>query len=74
MVNGPDHAAAVFTDRARDPVITDKSVKVPYSSRLSAAADRQLKELGREGGQSQVDLLSEAVNLLFKKYGFDELA
>jgi len=24
MVNGPDHAAAVFTDRARDPVITDR--------------------------------------------------
>jgi hypothetical protein len=51
-----------------------KTIKVPYSSRLSAAADRQLKELGKRGGHSQVDLLAEAVNLLFKKHGLDELA
>lgn len=51
-----------------------KNIKVPYSSRLSAAADRQLKELGKRGGHSQVDLLAEAMNLLFKKHGLDEHA
>ena len=51
-----------------------KNIKVPYSSRLSAAADRQLRELGKREGRSQVDLLAEAVNLLSKKYGLDELA
>jgi len=53
---------------------TLKNIKVPYSSRLSAAADRQLKELGKREGHSQVDLLAEAMNLLFSKYGLDDHA
>lgn len=50
-----------------------KNVKVPYSSRINVAADQQLKMLAKQG-HTQVDLLAEALNLLFKKYGLDELA
>ncbi len=48
-------------------------IKVPYSSRITYAADLQLKALGKEG-HTQVDLLAEAMNLLFKKHGLDEVA
>jgi hypothetical protein len=50
-----------------------KSVKVPYSSRISFPADQQLKKMAKEG-RSQTDLLAEALNLLFKKYGLDQIA
>jgi len=39
MVNGPDHAAAVFTDRARDPVITDNPVVVDAEAGFPEDAD-----------------------------------
>ena len=48
-------------------------IKVPYSSRITYAADLQLKALGKEG-HTQVDLLAEALNLLFKQHGLDEVA
>jgi hypothetical protein len=50
-----------------------KSVKVPYSSRITFGADQQLKGMAKEG-RSQTDLLAEALNLLFKKYGLDQIA
>jgi hypothetical protein len=49
------------------------SLKVPYSSRITVSAQRQLARLGRKG-HSQVDLLAEALNLLFKKHGLEEIA
>ena len=52
-----------------------RNVKVPFSSRITAAAERQLKALSREGeGRSQTELLAEALNLLFKKHGRDQVA
>lgn len=48
-------------------------IKVPYSSRISYAADLQLKALAKEG-HTQVDLLAEALNLLFEKHGLAEVA
>lgn len=48
-------------------------IKVPYSSRITYAADLQLKALGKEG-HTQVELLAEAMNLLFKKHGLEETA
>jgi hypothetical protein len=50
-----------------------RSVKVPFSSRITVAADQQLKAMAREG-RSQTDMLAEALNLLFKKHGRDQLA
>jgi antitoxin-like ribbon-helix-helix protein len=55
------------------PASTVPDIKVPYSSRISYAADLQLKALAKEG-HTQVDLLAEALNLLFKKYGVAEVA
>jgi hypothetical protein len=49
------------------------SLKVPYSSRITVSAQRQLARLGRKG-HSQVELLAEALNLLFKKHGLEEVA
>jgi hypothetical protein len=49
-----------------------RDVKVPFSSRIALTADRQLKELAKEG-HTQVDLLAEALNLLFQKYGLDRI-
>lgn len=57
-----------------DELATLRSVKVPYSSRITAAADQQLKAMVREGKGSQVSLLAEALNLLFKKHGRDQNA
>jgi hypothetical protein len=57
-----------------DELAALRSVKVPYSSRITLAADQQLKAMARQGKGSQVDLLAEALNLLFKKYGFDQIA
>lgn len=52
-----------------------RSIRVPFSSRITAAADRQLRALSREGqGTTQTDLLAEALNLLFKKHGRDQVA
>jgi hypothetical protein len=61
------------------PVSTElealRAIKVPFSSRITAAAERQLKALSREGeGRSQTELLAEALNLLFKKHGRDQVA
>jgi hypothetical protein len=50
-----------------------KSVKVPYSSRISFPADQQLKKMAKEG-RSQTELLAEALNMLFKKHGLDQVA
>src|SRR3569833_325010 len=50
-----------------------KSVKVPFSSRITIAADQQLKAMAREG-HSQTSLLAEALNLLFKRHGKDQVA
>lgn len=50
-----------------------RSVKVPFSSRITVAADQQLKAMAREG-RSQTELLAEALNLLFKKHGKDQVA
>jgi hypothetical protein len=49
------------------------AIKVPFSSRITYAADQQLKAMAKEG-RSQTDLLAEALNLLFKKNGLDDLA
>lgn len=46
---------------------------VPFSSRISLAADDQLKALNQKG-HTNVKLLAEALNLLFKKYGLDQSA
>lgn len=59
---------------APDPSVAAlRAVKVPFSSRISYAADLQLKALAKEGS-SQTDLLAEALNLLFKERGLDEVA
>jgi antitoxin-like ribbon-helix-helix protein len=50
-----------------------RSVKVPFSSRITVAADQQLKAMAREG-RSQTELLAEALNLLFKKHGRNQVA
>jgi excisionase family DNA binding protein len=34
-VNAPDHAAAVFTDRTRDPAITDRKCSSRHATRTS---------------------------------------
>lgn len=50
-----------------------RDIKVQFSSRISYAADQQLTELTRRG-HSRVALLAEALNLLFKKHGLDDVA
>ena len=55
-----DAVAAAELERLR-------AVKVPFSSRITVAADQQLKAMAREG-RSQTDLLAEALNLLFKRH------
>jgi hypothetical protein len=50
-----------------------RSVKVPFSSRITVGADQQLKAMAKEG-RSVTDLLAEALNLLFKKHGHDQIA
>lgn len=57
----PPDAAAAELERLR-------AVKVPFSSRITVAAEQQLKAMAREG-RSQTDLLAEALNLLFKRHG-----
>jgi hypothetical protein len=49
-------------------------VKVPYSSRITYAADLQLKALAKRSDRHQTDLLAEALNLLFAKHGLDDVA
>ena len=49
------------------------NIKVQYTCRITYAADLQLKALAKEG-HTQVDLLAEALNLLFTKHGVDEVA
>jgi hypothetical protein len=56
-----DAAATAELERLR-------AVKVPFSSRITVAAEQQLKAMAREG-RSQTDLLAEALNLLFKRHG-----
>lgn len=67
----PRKAGDAPLQKPAKPLVPD--IKVPYSSRISYAADLQLKALCKED-HTQVDLLAEAMNLLFKKYGLDELA
>jgi hypothetical protein len=62
----PDALAAADLARMR-------ATKVPYSSRITLAADLQLKAMAREG-KSQTELLAEALNLLFRKYKRPECA
>lgn len=50
-----------------------RDIKVQFSSRVSYAADQQLKGMAKQG-HSQTKLLAEALNMLFKKYGLDEVA
>jgi hypothetical protein len=50
-----------------------RSVKVPFSSRITVGADQQLKAMAKEG-RSVTDLLAEALNLLFKKHGHNQIA
>jgi len=50
-----------------------RSVKVPFSSRITVGADQQLKAMAKEG-RSVTDLLAESLNLLFKKHGHDQIA
>jgi hypothetical protein len=54
------------------PIDILRTIKVPYSSRITVAAQRQLADLGKRG-HSQVDLLAQALNLLFKRYGLDQV-
>jgi hypothetical protein len=45
------------------------ATKVPFSSRVTLAAQRELAAMGREKGLSTVRLLARALNLLFEKEG-----
>src|SRR5215203_6029206 len=53
MVNGPDHHAAVFTDRTRDPEITDITIQAVEPGRRRRFTPEQkrafLDEAGRTG-------------------------
>jgi hypothetical protein len=71
VVANPDHEAG--PDDGDLSVAALYSLKVPFSSRITVSAQRQLARLGRKG-HSQVDLLAEALNLLFKKHGLEEVA
>ncbi len=45
------------------------ATKVPFSSRITLAAQRELAALGREKRLSTVQLLARALNLLFEAEG-----
>jgi hypothetical protein len=45
------------------------ATKVPFSSRITLAAQRELATMGREKRLSTVQLLARALNLLFEKEG-----
>lgn len=64
----PPKVATKPTDAAAAELERLRAVKVPFSSRITVAADQQLKAMAREG-RSQTDLLGEALNLLFKRHG-----
>jgi hypothetical protein len=66
-------APSASVPRADASAAALKAVKVPYSSRITYGADQQLKTMAKEG-RSQTDLLSEALNLLFKEHGLDQIA
>jgi hypothetical protein len=69
--SAPPPAPSASTDAATIAAL--RAVKVPFSSRITVAADQQLKAMSREG-RSVTDLLAEALNLLFKKHGRDQNA
>jgi hypothetical protein len=74
---GAAPSAPATTDTTADAMNAElaalRSVKVPFSSRITVAADQQLKAMARQG-HSQTALLSEALNLLFKKHGLTQVA
>jgi hypothetical protein len=45
------------------------ATKVPFSSRITLAAQRELAAMAREHRQSTVQLLARALNLLFEAEG-----
>lgn len=56
------------------PAAAQESPKVAFSTRITLAADQQLKALSREEGRSTTFLVGEALNLLFKKRNKPEVA
>lgn len=68
VTNAPSPPPAPAADAHAAELAALRSVKVPFSSRITVAADQQLKAMAREG-RSQTELLAEALNLLFKKHG-----
>jgi hypothetical protein len=50
-----------------------QSVKITITTRVTLAADRQLKILARKSRKTQVDLLGEALNLLFRQNKLPEV-
>jgi hypothetical protein len=65
---------AALSETDRSDLEAMRSVKVSYSCRITFAADQQLKALAVQQQLSQVDLIAEALNLLFKKNGLPEVA
>jgi hypothetical protein len=56
-----------------------ETIRIPFSTRISFQADQQLQVLmdpgrGRTKKRTKTDLLAEALNLLFKKYGMPQVA
>jgi hypothetical protein len=51
-----------------------KGIRVPFASRVTVVAERQLKALATEWDRTQTDLLAEALNLLFEKHGKNKVA
>lgn len=72
-VGSPAPANSAMTSIDAAMLATLRAVKVPFSSRITMAADQQLKGMARQG-RSQTDLLAEALNLLFKKHGLEQNA
>lgn len=68
---------AVPTAAIALPTQADAKVREPrvqFSSRIRHSADLQLKALAAKQGIHQTELLAEALNLLFRRYGLDEVA
>lgn len=51
-----------------------REVRVQFASRVNYATDQQFRALAKQLDINQTELLAEALNLLFKKHGLDEVA
>jgi hypothetical protein len=56
-----------LVDEDQGGVAALQATKIPVTTRVTIAADRQMKILARRERTSQVDLFAEALNLLFEK-------